>query len=175
MTATDPRLAPLAAAEGKIRDLLMSAGIRLWGDTVTEHAAAILAALPPDWCGHELLSAELLSAESIIAHNEEVMAEMGALREQVMQQEATIEALTPMQSDSRAVTSDRATCNHIGQAATIATLRATLDGLVEEVPEAELAARFGHGDRYPLDGEVEIEGRIYALRAALATAKEAGG
>jgi hypothetical protein len=89
MTATDPRPAALAAA---LHETMVGCALgadRRGGHIAMEDhkcdAAAILATLPDGWCGHELLSAELLSAEllsaeSIIAHNEEVMAEMAQLR-----------------------------------------------------------------------------------------------
>jgi hypothetical protein len=142
MTATDPRLAPLAAALHTAFCPENSKHPIPSPHRMCDYGPDILAALPDGWCGHAT------------GHD-------CATVEDAMQEAAGFANETAAKNDDLA--------------ATIATLRATLDGLVEEVPEAELAARFGHGDRYPLDGEVEIEGRIYALRAALATAKEAGG
>ena len=67
-------------------------------------------------------------------------------------------------------------CNHIGlinalkdNAATIATLRAALDGLVEAA--AETVAAWDEPENYRLRIWPRVEA---ALRAALATAKEAG-
>jgi hypothetical protein len=45
--------------------------------TSEECAAAILAELPDDWCGH---GAEMLTVDGILAHNEEVMADLARLR-----------------------------------------------------------------------------------------------
>lgn len=39
--------------------------------------------------------------------------------------------------------------------------------VLHRVREAELASRFGHGDRYPLDGEVEVDGVIYGEYVAV--------
>ena len=141
---TDRGLAALAAA---LTDLFPAAQHDRWPFTPQQVAAAILGergVFLPDG----LLSTSM-QLEAIAARYE---AEVAASN-------ARIAVLTGAKPDPRL--------------ATIACLRAALDGLVVAVPEAELAARFGNGDRYPLGGEVEIEGRIFALRAALAKAKEA--
>jgi hypothetical protein len=118
MTATDPRLAPLAAALHAEAPLPAS----IWSQPVfVGWAAAALRSLPDDWCGHgAIVRAHIRTGSAMGVEIDE-------------------------------------------QAATIATLRAALDGLVEAGEayfEAEAAAP-GWEERYD------------ALRAVLAAAKEA--
>jgi broad specificity phosphatase PhoE len=84
MTATDPRLAPLAAAVEKAGygevtgDLDQYAE---WGGTPNETAAAILAALPPDWCGHaDEIAYQKSVVESLHVGMDNALATIATLR-----------------------------------------------------------------------------------------------
>ena len=65
---TDPRLAPLAAA---LLDLFPAVQRDRWPFTPEQAAAAILAALPPDWCGH-------VGVEEVIAQGQARIATLDA-------------------------------------------------------------------------------------------------
>jgi hypothetical protein len=157
MTAIDPRLAPLAAAlyaaDAKLRrpaDGTTRLRHRVGQYWFRDYAAAILAALPPDWCGHEPDDARKIAS----------------LRDLTALQAATIARL---RADMVAIATQRNEAR-----AEIATLRAALDGLAKAaaLPRNTRADR---GGGVTLKGEwiAVPKADFDALRAALAQAKEA--
>jgi len=153
---SDPRIAALEEAVAKVRRVAMSD---------EEYAAAILAALPPDWCGHVPREGSRLVEVAIevfgdwMARTKDGHAltmEWGELDERGM--------YTPVWTvvDDGKEMVDRAT---------IATLRAALDGLVVAaqglLDTRDAVGSWPDNAGWPAIGDAEA-----ALRAALAVAED---
>jgi hypothetical protein len=88
MTAIDPRLAPLAAAliaaDAKLRrpaDGTTRLRHRVGQYWFRDYAAAILAALPPDWCGHaDEIAYQKSVVESLHVGMDNALATIATLR-----------------------------------------------------------------------------------------------
>jgi hypothetical protein len=163
-TKTDPRLAPLAAALHKagvncMNPVALSRDVCLptkrAGDFHNGNADDILAVLPDDWCGHDLGAYGRLGRKLATAQT----ARSDAERE-VVRATATIATLRDELERSEA----------FEQAATIATLRAALDGLAKA---AALPRNCGGGVTLKGEWIAVPKADFDALRAALAAAKEA--
>jgi hypothetical protein len=143
MTATDPRLAALAAALHAEAPLPAS----IWSQSIfVGWAAAALRSLPPDWCGHLTEMAALAHERDLaIAHDRQPYPTAHAY-EQVCrvrnEQAATIAQLRADVERERAfVIAGQARENEAERE--IDTLRAALDGLVEA---ADRLLRTVHGE-----------------------------
>jgi hypothetical protein len=169
MTATDPRLTALAAAliaaDAKLRrpaDGTTRLRHRVGQYWFRDYAAAILAALPPGWCGH----ATPPEGTRLILATTDVLPEWGTRTDDGRR--LTAEWGEP---DANGWYSPTFTASGEPE---IATLRAALDGLAK-------AAALPRNTRADRGGGVTLKGEWIAvpkadfdvLRAALAQAKEA--